>query len=109
MSRGFGGFPGGNIVKQAQMMQQKIERLQEELGEREVEASAGGGMVLAKVNGKQQLLSIKIDPAAVDPQDVEMLEDLVTAAVNEALRKSSEMVQEEMSKITGGINIPGLF
>ncbi|MBQ6669350.1 MAG: YbaB/EbfC family nucleoid-associated protein, partial [Deltaproteobacteria bacterium] len=98
-----------NIVKQAQMMQQKIERLQEELGEREVEASAGGGMVLAKVNGKQQLLSIKIDPAAVDPQDVEMLEDLVTAAVNEALRKSSEMVQEEMSKITGGINIPGLF
>ncbi|MBQ4492494.1 MAG: YbaB/EbfC family nucleoid-associated protein [Deltaproteobacteria bacterium] len=109
MSRGFGGFPGGNIVKQAQMMQQKIERLQEELGEREVEASAGGGMVLAKVNGKQQLLSIKIDPAAVDPQDVEMLEDLVTAAVNEALHKSSEMVQEEMSKITGGINIPGLF
>ena len=109
MSRGFGGFPGGNIVKQAQMMQQKIERLQEELGEREVEASAGGGMVLAKVNGKQQLLSIKIDPAAVDPNDVEMLEDLVTAAVNEALRKSSEMVQEEMSKITGGINIPGLF
>lgn len=106
MSRGFGGFPGGNIVKQAQMMQQKIERL---LGEREVEASAGGGMVLAKVNGKQQLLSIKIDPAAVDPQDVEMLEDLVTAAVNEALHKSSEMVQEEMSKITGGINIPGLF
>ena len=109
MSRGFGGFPGGNIVKQAQMMQQKIERLQEELGEREVEASAGGGMVLAKVNGKQQLLAIKIDPAAVDPQDVEMLEDLVTAAVNEALRKSSDMVQEEMSKITGGINIPGLF
>ena len=109
MSRGFGGFPGGNIVKQAQMMQQKIERLQEELGEREVEASAGGGMVLAKVNGKQQLLSIKIDPAAVDPQDVEMLEDLVTTAGNEALRKSSEMVQEEMSKITGGINIPGLF
>ena len=109
MSRGFGGFPGGNIVKQAQMMQQKIERLQEELGEREVEASAGGGMVLAKANGKQQLLSIKIDPAAVDPNDVEMLEDLVTAAVNEALRKSSEMVQEEMSKITGGINIPVLF
>ena len=109
MSRGFGGFPGGNIVKQAQMMQQKIERLQEELEERAVEASAGGGMVSAKVNGKQQLLSIKIDPAAVDPNDVEMLEDLVTAAVNEALRKSSEMVQEEMSKITGGINIPGLF
>ena len=109
MSRGFGGFPGGNIVKQAQMMQQKIERLQEELGEREVEASAGGGMVLAKANGKQQLLSIKIDPAAVDPNDVEMLEDLVTAAVNEALRKSSDMVQEEMSKITGGLNIPGLF
>ena len=109
MSRGFGGFPGGNIVKQAQMIQQKIERLQEELGEREVEASAGGGMVTAKVNGKQQLLAIKLDPAAVDPNDVELLEDLVTVAVNEALRKSSEMVQEEMSKITGGLNIPGLF
>jgi len=99
----------GNIMKQAQMMQQKMQRLQEELEGREVEASAGGGMVTAKVNGKQQLLGLKIEPAAIDPEDTEMLEDLVLAAVNEALKKSQEMVQEEMGKLTGGLNIPGLF
>ena len=99
----------GNIMKQAQQMQQKIARLQQELEGREVEAAAGGGMVTAVVNGKQQLLSLKIEKAVVDPEDVEMLEDLVTAAINEALKKSQEMMQQEMGKVTGGMNLPGLF
>lgn len=96
-------------MKQAQQMQQKMARLQDELAGREVEASAGGGMVAAVVNGKQQLLSISIDPGVVDSDDVEMLQDLVVAAVNEAIKKSQEMMQQEMGKITGGMNIPGLF
>lgn len=99
----------GNIMKQAQQMQQKMTRLQDELASREVEASAGGGMVTAIVNGKQQLLSLKIEKSVVDPEDVEMLQDLVVAAVNEAIKKSQDMMQAEMSKITGGMNIPGLF
>ncbi|HEX9776523.1 MAG TPA: YbaB/EbfC family nucleoid-associated protein [Geopsychrobacteraceae bacterium] len=99
----------GNIMKQAQQMQQKIARLQQELEGREVEATAGGGMVTAVVNGKQQLLSLKIEKAVVDPEDVEMLEDLVTAAINEALKQSQEMMQAEMGKVTGGMNLPGLF
>ena len=99
----------GNIMKQAQLMQQKMARMQQELEGREVEATAGGGMVTAVVNGKQQLLSLKIEPAAVDPDDVEMLQDLVIAAVNEAIKKSHELAQQEMAKITGGMNIPGLF
>ncbi|ALC15090.1 DNA-binding protein, YbaB/EbfC family [Desulfuromonas soudanensis] len=99
----------GNIMKQAQQMQQKMGRLQQELEGREVEASAGGGMVTAVVNGKQQLLSLKIEKSVVDPEDVDMLQDLVVAAVNEAIKKSQEMMQEEMGKITGGFNIPGLF
>jgi DNA-binding YbaB/EbfC family protein len=98
----------GNIMKQAQMMQRKMAELQAELEQREVEASAGGGMVTARVSGKQELLSLQIEPAAVDPEDVEMLQDLVTAAVNEAIKQSQQMVQEEMSKVTGGMNIPGL-
>ena len=99
----------GNIMKQAQMMQQKMARLQEELASRQIEASAGGGMVTAVVNGKQQIVSLVIEKSVVDPEDVEMLQDLVTAAVNEAMKKSQEMMQEEMGKITGGMNIPGLF
>jgi len=99
----------GNIMKQAQQMQQKMARLQEELAEREVEAAAGGGMVAAVVNGKQQVLSITIDPGVVDSDDVEMLQDLVVAAVNEAIKKSQDMMQQEMGKITGGMNITGLF
>jgi DNA-binding YbaB/EbfC family protein len=82
--------------------------MQEEMANKQVEASAGGGMVTAVVNGKQQLLDLKIEPAAVDPDDVEMLQDLVVAAVNEAIKQSQQMAQEEMSKITGGLNIPGL-
>jgi len=99
----------GNIMKQAQQMQQKIARLQQELEGREVEATSGGGMVTAVVNGKQQLLNLKIEKDAVDPEDVEMLEDLVTAAVNEAIKQSQEMMQQEMGKVTGGMNLPGLF
>jgi DNA-binding YbaB/EbfC family protein len=98
----------GNIMKQAQQMQRRMAQLQEELANKQVEASAGGGMVTATVNGKQQLLGLKIDPAAVDPDDVEMLQDLVIAAVNEALKQSQQMASEEMSKLTGGMNIPGL-
>ncbi len=98
----------GNIMKQAQQMQRRMAEMQEELENKQVEASAGGGMVTAVVNGKQQLLELKIEPTAVDPEDVEMLQDLVTAAVNEAIKKSQQMAQEEMSKITGGMNIPGL-
>jgi len=99
----------GNIMKQAQQMQQKMARMQQELQAREVEASAGGGMVTATVNGAQQLVDLKVEPSVVDPEDVEMLQDLVMAAVNEAIKKSQAMAQEEMSKITGGMNIPGLF
>ncbi|MFO7766281.1 MAG: YbaB/EbfC family nucleoid-associated protein [Pelovirga sp.] len=99
----------GNIMKQAQQMQAKMARIQQELEGKEVEATAGGGMVTARVNGKQQILELKIEQAVVDPEDVEMLEDLVIAAVNEGLKKSQEMVQEEMSKVTGGMNIPGMF
>ncbi|WP_243372222.1 YbaB/EbfC family nucleoid-associated protein [Geotalea sp. SG265] len=98
-----------SIMKQAQMMQQKMGRLQEEAAQRTVEATAGGGAVTAVVNGKNQLLSLSIKKEAVDPEDVEMLQDLVVAAVNEALTKVQSEMAEQMSKITGGINIPGLF
>lgn len=99
----------GNIMKQAQQMQAKIARIQQELETREVEASAGGGMVTARANGKQQILELKIEKDVVDPEDVEMLQDLVLAAVNEAIKKSQDMIQSEMGKVTGGMNIPGLF
>lgn len=96
------------MMKQVQKMQAQMAKLQEELEERVVEASAGGEAVMVKVNGKQEVLEIKIKPDVVDPEDVEMLEDLVLAAVNEALRTAQEMVASEMGKITGGMNIPGL-
>ena len=99
----------GNIMKQAQQMQRKMAEMQQELEEKHVEASSGGGMVTATVNGKQEIVGLKIDPTAVDPEDVEMLQDLVTAAVNEAIKQSQKMAQDEMAKITGGLNIPGLF
>ena len=101
----------GNMMKQIKLMQQKMKKIQEELAERTVEGSAGGGMVTAIVNGRQELLEIKIDKEVVDPEDVEMLQDLIVAAVNQALQKSQEMMNEEMAKLTGGlgINIPGLF
>ncbi|MEE8381743.1 MAG: YbaB/EbfC family nucleoid-associated protein [Thermodesulfobacteriota bacterium] len=98
----------GSIMKQAQKMQAQIAKIQEELAQKTVEASAGGGMVSVVASGKQEIVSIKIEPEVVDPKDVEMLQDLVVAAVNEALRKAQEMVAEEMSKVTGGLQIPGL-
>jgi len=98
----------GNIMKQAQKMQAQIAKVQEELADKTVEAAAGGGMVTVVVNGKQEILSLKIEPEVIDAQDKEMLQDLVVAAVNEGLRKSQEMVAEEMKKITGGLQIPGL-
>ena len=110
------GFPGmgmgGNmqqLARQAQKLQQKMAEMQEALEAREFEASAGGGMVSVKVNGKKELLALTIKPEAVDPDDVEMLEDMVMAAVNEALRDATETTEREMGKLTGGMNMPGLF
>jgi hypothetical protein len=97
------------IMKQAQMMQQKMARLQEEAAQNTAEASAGGGVVTALVNGKNQIVSLTIKKEAVDPEDVEMLQDLVMTAVNEALSKVQAELADRMSKITGGISIPGLF
>ena len=107
-----GGNMGGgmnNMLKQAQKMQQDMARVQEELEEKSIEVASGGGAVTVKVTGKKELQEKKIDPQVIDPDDVEMLEDLVLAAVNEALRKADEMASNEMAKITGGMNIPGLI
>jgi len=98
----------GNIMKEAQKLQQQMEALQAEVGKKKVQATAGGGMVTVEANGKQEILSIKIDREVINPEDAQMLEDLVLAACNEALRQSREMVQAEMSKLTAGLKIPGL-
>ena len=104
------GMPNmGNMLKKAQELQQKMAKLQEELGEKTVEASSGGGMVAVVANGKQEIVSIKIDPEVVDANDVEMLEDLVLAAINDALYQAKQMVSEEMSQLTGGVKIPGII
>jgi hypothetical protein len=99
----------GNMMKQAQQLQSKMMKLQEELAEKTVESSSGGGMVKVTANGRQQILSIQIEKEVVDPDDVEMLQDLVLAAINDALAKAQEMVSSEMGKLTGGLNIPGLM
>jgi DNA-binding YbaB/EbfC family protein len=100
----------GNMMKQAQKLQSKMMKMQEELEKETVEASAGGGMVKVVANGKQQVVSIEIEKEVVDPDDVEMLQDLVVAAVNDALTQSQEMVSERMGKLMpGGLNIPGLM
>ncbi|PLX46155.1 MAG: YbaB/EbfC family nucleoid-associated protein [Deltaproteobacteria bacterium] len=101
----------GNMMRQAQQMQKKMAKIQEELAEKTIEASSGGGMVTCKVSGKQDILELKISPEVVDPDDVEMLQDLVIAAVSEAIKKSQEMVANEMGKVAGGmgLNLPGLF
>ncbi len=99
----------GDIMKQAQQMQKKMLQVQEELAHRTVEATVGGGMVTVTVNGKNEVLQVKVEPQVVDPDDVEMLEDLIVAGVNEALRKAQEMASDEMGKLTGGLKIPGLF
>ena len=103
------GMPNmGQIMKQAQKFQTKMAKLQEELSERTVEASAGGGMVTVVANGGQEVLSISIDPEVIDPDDVEMLQDLIMAAVNDALNKAKAMMNEEMGQLTKGMNIPGM-
>lgn len=107
---GMGGMPNmNNMMKQVQQMQKKMEQMQEELNAKEFETSAGGGAVTVTINGKKEVLAIKIKPEVVDPEDVEMLEDLVLAAVNEAIRTAEETVAKEMSKVTGNISLPGLF
>ena len=97
-----------NMMKQAQKMQAKLAKMQEELADKTVEATAGGGMVSVVVNGKNEVIEIKIEKDVVNPEDIEMLEDLVLAAVNEGLRKSQEMQQQGMGQVTKGLNIPGM-
>ncbi len=99
---------GFNPMQQVKDLQDKMAKMQEELAGRTIEASAGGGMVYVVVNGRQEVLSVKIEPQVVDPQDIEMLQDLIVAAVNDGLRKSQEMAAQEMASIAGGLNIPGL-
>ncbi len=99
----------GNLMKQAQQMQARMAKMQEEVGKRTVEASAGGGMVKVVANGKQEILELTLEPEVVDPDDIEMLQDLILAAINEAMRKAQAMMTEEMSKLTGGLKIPGLM
>ena len=109
---GVGGFGGGNmnnLMKQAQMLQKQMQEAQKEIEAAEFEASAGGGAVSVKVNGKKEVLAVSIKPEVVDEDDVEMLEDLVLSAVNEALRKADENTANKMGKLTGGMNMPGLF
>ncbi|OGP82175.1 MAG: nucleoid-associated protein, YbaB/EbfC family [Deltaproteobacteria bacterium RBG_16_54_11] len=99
----------GDLMKQAQKLQSKMVELQEELAGKTVEATAGGGMVAVVINGKQEILSLKIDPEVVDRQEIEMLQDLIIAAVNDGIRKAQQMGAEEMKKLTGGMAIPGLI
>ncbi len=98
----------GNMMKEAQRLQQQMQALQEEIAKKKVDATSGGGMVTVEANGKQEILSIKIDPDVINKDDAQMLEDLVLAACNEALRKSRDLVQPELGKLTGGLKIPGL-
>ena len=110
-----GGFPGGampgnmnNIMKQAQRMQKQMEERAKEFEDKEWEAAAGGGAVTVKVSGKKEVLSVKLSPEVVDPDDVEMLEDMLVAAFNEAVRQIDEESERELERVTGGLNIPGL-
>ena len=106
---GMGGGMNMNMIKQAQKTQQDMLKMQEEMESKEYDATAGGGMVKAVVNGKHEVLSLTINPEAVDPEDVEMLQDMVVAAVNEAMRKAEAEAAQNMSKLTGGLNLGGLF
>lgn len=113
--KGFGGSgmnqnkKVSNVVKQAQIMQERMEAVQAEVEQKSVEATAGGGAVTIVMSGKKEVTSVKIKPEAVDPDDVETLEDLIMVAVNDAVKKADDMMAEGMSEITGGISIPGLF
>ncbi len=104
-----GGANMGNIMKQAQKMQQEIQQAQEELEAKTFDATVGGGMVSVVANGKKEILEVNIDPEALDPDDVEMLQDMIMAAVNEVLRKIEDVTQNTMSKFTGGMGFPGMF
>ena len=110
---GFRGMPGGMnqaaMIKQAQKMQQEMLRMQEEMETKTYKAAAGGGMVTASVNGKHEVLELQINPEAVDPDDVEMLQDMIIAAVNEAMRTADNEAAQNMSRFTGGLNLGGLF
>jgi DNA-binding YbaB/EbfC family protein len=109
---GFPNFGGGNmnnLMKQAQKLQKQMEDMQDELQTKEFEATVGGGAVVAIVNGKKQITDIKIKPEVIDPDDVEMLQDLIITACNEALKKAEQETSEEMKKLTGGLNLPGIF
>jgi len=113
MPKGFGGMPGGmnmnSLMKQAQKMQKQMAEMQEDLANKTLEVSAGGGAIKVTINGEKQIQALTISPDVVDPDDVEMLQDLVISAVNEAIRQMDESVNSQMSKITGGMNMPGLF
>ena len=111
LPQGMGGGPQNmqNMLRQAQKMQENMQKMQAELEAKEIESSVGGGAVTVKVNGKKELIDINIKPEVVDPDDIEMLQDLVISAVNEALRKVDDAQSSQMSKMTGGMNIPGLF
>lgn len=108
-----GGFPGGanmnNMMKQVKKMQEQMEKAQHDIEEKEFESTSGGGVVSATVNGKKEVIAIKIDPDVIDPEDGEMLEDLIIAAINDAMKKADEYSGETMGKLTGGLNIPGLM
>ena len=109
---GFPGIPGGNmqqLMRQAQKMQQQMMAMQEDLDAREYEGTAGGGAVACKISGKRQLISLTIQPDAVDPDDVEMLQDMIKALINEAIAKVDAINSAEMEKVTGGLNLPGVF
>ena len=99
---------GFNPMQQIKVLQEKMAKIQEQLATMTVESAAGGGMVVAVMNGRQELVNLKLEPQVVDPEDIEMLQDLIVAAVNDALRKSQEMAAGEMGKLAGGLNIPGL-
>lgn len=110
--KGFPGMMPGNmnqLLKQAQKMQTDMQKMQEDLETKKIETSVGGGAVTVKVNGKKEVVDIQIKPEVVDPDDIEMLQDLVLSAVNEALRSVDDMQSSQMNKLTGGMNIPGLF
>jgi DNA-binding YbaB/EbfC family protein len=107
MSKGFG--PLGNIMKQAQELQERLTRVQEEAAAKTVEASAGGGMVTVVINGRLQVVALRIEPEVMKSGDTEMLQDLVIAAVNQGIRAAQDMMAEEMKKVTGGLQIPGLM
>jgi DNA-binding YbaB/EbfC family protein len=113
MARGFGGMPGGGnmqaLLQQAQKMQKEMQRVQAEAEVFEAEGSAGGGAVKVTANGKNEILSVSIKPEAVDPSDVEVLQDMIRLATNDALSKVRKHTEESLSKVTGGMNIPGMF